>query len=424
MRGWEVGRFYNLSQPSNLSSTLAICAWIPLFALRCEEERRSALAAKPTALLAPDDARRLWQVSQIARRFGVKPGMTVNQSIGLCPTLILCEPDPVYYDALFTQLLSALHNVSPVIEPAELGRAYLGADGIERLYGSPTQQLQAVIRAAQQKTGITTHMRLGWGYGKFVSWVAATRAKPGSPVVVKQENGAEFLATQPIACLPIDSDSHHRLRQLGISTLGDLARLPEPAIVSQFGREGKLAWWLAAGFTVEPVRGRKTPDPVVELVDFPTPIVDYGLLTNALARLLERALQHPQRIGWRVQAVRVSADLEQGASWMLDMSLKNPTANCDSILDSIKTRIQQVPLTGAVASLKVEFTRFARGTDELQLFARDATSAARAGQRRALRWAAHEIKTRLKHSLLYHIIEITPWSRIPERRYALIDYDP
>ena len=181
MRGWEVGRFYNLSQPSNLSSTLAICAWIPLFALRCEQERRSGLAAKPTALLAPDDARRLWQVSQIARRFGVKPGMTVNQSIGLCPTLILCEPDPVYYDALFTQLLSALHNVSPVIEPAELGRAYLGADGIERLYGSPTQQLQAVIRAAQQKTGITTHMRLGWGYGKFVSWVAATRAKPGSP---------------------------------------------------------------------------------------------------------------------------------------------------------------------------------------------------------------------------------------------------
>ena len=41
-----------------------------------------------------------------------------------------------------------------------------------------------------------------------------------------------------------------------------------------------------------------------------------------------------------------------------------------------------------------------------------------------IRWAAHEIKTRLKHSLLYHIIEITPWSRIPERRYALIDYDP
>jgi hypothetical protein len=74
--------------------------------------------------------------------------------------------------------------------------------------------------------------------------------------------------------------------------------------------------------------------------------------------------------------------------------------------------------------LAVEFLDFARGTDELQLFARDATSAARAGRHRALHTAAHEIRTRFKRSLLHHVVEVQPWSRIPERRYALIDFEP
>src|SRR3989454_12289701 len=79
---------------------------------------------------------------------------------------------------------------------------------------------------------------------------------------------------------------------------------------------------------------------------------------------------------------------------------------------------------GAVERLAVEFTAFAPGTAELQLFARDASAAARAGRRRALRIALQEIKLRLKRTLLYHVIEGQPWSRLPERRYSVVDFSP
>src|SRR6266516_1585552 len=95
------------------TSSLAACVWIPLFPLRCEEARHEGLAAYPTALLAPDTTRKLWQVSSLARHVGVKPGMTVSQAIGLCPTLRLIEPDPIHYDERFAHLLSALSEVSP-----------------------------------------------------------------------------------------------------------------------------------------------------------------------------------------------------------------------------------------------------------------------------------------------------------------------
>ena len=88
---------------------------------------------------------------------------------------------------------------------------------------------------------------------------------------------------------------------------------------------------------------------------------------------------------------------------------------------------------GAAANLFNSFTNGIRSQPSLgrkaalravASLAGDAAAAARTGQRRALRWAAHEIKTRLKQSMLHHIIEVHPWSRIPERRYALIDFDP
>src|SRR3989442_6890066 len=95
-----------------LSSSTAACCWIPLFALRCEEGRCPELAAQPAALLAPDIARRLWQVSPLGRPAGVKPGMTVSQAIGLCPLLRLCEPHPGYYHHQVSRLLAALSGVS------------------------------------------------------------------------------------------------------------------------------------------------------------------------------------------------------------------------------------------------------------------------------------------------------------------------
>src|SRR5207253_594849 len=341
-----------MTRTPHLTSDGAACCWIPLFPLRCETARQPELASLPVALVGPDDTRRVWQVSPLARHAGVKPGMTVSQAIGLCPALKLCEPDPVHYDAQFSRLLAALGQVSPVIEPAELGLAYIGTDGLEGLYGAPEKIVEAIKRGMRNAERGTdgegplacsafplprSAFRVGWGRGKFVSWVAATRARPGEAVIVPVGGEARFLAAQPLAALPLDSDTHRRLRQLGVRTLGALAALPEEAVVSQFGRAGRRLGRLAAG-----------------------------------------------RIAGRV-GERIAAPL--------------------------KTQLERSPPAGAVERLVVEFTAFAPGTAELQLFARDAHAAARAGRRRALRTAAQEIKLRLKRSLLYHVIEVQPWSR-------------
>ncbi len=434
-----------MERAPELVSGHAVCVWIPLFPLRVEETRRPELAGQPVALLAPGNARRLWQASARARRFGVRSGMTVSQAIGLCPALTLCEPDPVLYDEQYSRLLLKLTNVSPVVEPVELGRAFVGVDGLERLYGGPERQLEEIgwaVRTAvgrcggeagsgaERSTGATASRRtvippyrLGWGRGKFTAWVAAARARPGGAVIVTERERDVFMRNQSVAALPVSPDVQRRCWQLGLKTLGDVLRLPEEALASQFGAEGRRAWRLAAGRITDPVRGRNHPEPITAAMELPAPAAERGMLVHALEQLTARALRHPRRIGWRVHAVRARAELEQGGSWLAEAMLKDPTAERARIVAPLVTRLDQSPPAGAVTSLTVEFTAFVPGTAELQLFARDASSAARAGRRRALRAAAREIKTRFKRPLLQQVVEVQPDSRLPERRYGLIDLE-
>src|SRR5436309_6084274 len=139
-----------MTRTPQFTSDGAACCWIPLFPLRCETARQPELASLPVALVGPDDTRRVWQLSPLARCAGVKPGMTVSQAIGLCPALKLCEPDPVHYDAQFSRLLAALARVSLVVEPVELGRVFVGTDGLEGKYGGAEEIVEVIqMRSAE-----------------------------------------------------------------------------------------------------------------------------------------------------------------------------------------------------------------------------------------------------------------------------------
>src|SRR5258706_15152179 len=173
-----------------------------------------------------------------------------------------------------------------------------------------------------------------------------------------------FLASQPISVLPLDSDAHRRLRLLGLRTLGARAALPEAAVTAQFGALGRRLWRLAAGRIAEPVEGRNAPEPIVAALTFFTPIGERELLVHSLDQLIARALNHPRRIGWRVHAVRLRADLESGQmdsaptnrSWLVTVLLKDPTADAGRIGAPLKTRLEQSPPTGAVERLRPGFT--------------------------------------------------------------------
>jgi len=251
-------------------------------------------------------------------------------------------------------------------------------------------------------------------------------------VVVPEEELPGFLAACPVAALPVEEEMVTRLERLGIATLGALARFPEPALVAQFGQDGRdaLAW--ATGRRVDPVRPWHRPRPIRVALDFADPAGQADILHAALERLVERALSRPARRGRSVQELRVTGRLEGGGSWVLEGVLREPSAAPRDLSFLLRCRMALTPPPRAVEGLVLELLQFGPPTTQEDLFDRSDEGGRAAGGRTlsegrvppSLRDAVRELTLRLGDSPLYRVVELDPWSRIPERRHALLRFEP
>jgi DNA polymerase-4/protein ImuB len=445
VRGWDAAasRSPTLS-PSDAGSPKvggggsrqALCLWLPTFELRLELVRTPELDTTSVALLSPGESirRTVWQVSERAHDAGVRPGQLVSQAVSLCPSLTLLEPDPAHYDAAQDTMLEVLGELTPVVEPSGRGRVFLGMDGLGRLYGSPPRQAERALSSLFRvfPPPLVASTRAGMAPGKFGAWVAAASARSGTPVVVSEEELPRFLASCPVGTLPVDPVVVQRMERLGMATLGDLRRFPEPSLVAQFGEDGRTALAWASARRIDPVRPWHRPRPIRVSLDFPSPVGLVETLHGALHRLVERALSRPSRRGRSVTAARLGAHLEGGGSWFVETVFREPTAREEKIAFGLRSRMTLSPPPRAVETLLLELTRFGAPSAQASLFDRkEHAGRAEAGHELAhgevpvsLKDAVRELKLRLGHSPLYRVVEVDPWSRIPERRHALLSFDP
>jgi protein ImuB len=418
-------------------SRTSLCLWLPTFELRLELVRAPELDATSVALLSPGETaarREIWQVSERGAQSGVQPGMTVSRAVSLCPSLTLLEPDPTHYDAAMEAILETLGGLSPVVQPVDRGLFHVGMDGLGRLYGSPPRQVNRVLHALLEvlPRPLVAATRAGHAPGTFGARVAANSARPGAPVLVEEAELRPFLASRPIQALPLPDEALDRLRRLGISTLGELGRLPKHDLLRQFGPKGLEARALARGERIDPVRPVHRPRPIRVSLDFPSPVGEREALHRALDRLLDRGLARPERKDRAIRSLRLGGLLEGRGSWTVDVTLREPSARREVLAYPLRSRIRLSPPPRALENLFVEFFEFGRPAIQTLLFERREkgarsrrASAPSAGEiSRALQEAVVELKLKLGHSPLYRVVEVDPWSRIPERRHALLTLEP
>ncbi len=417
-------------------SRQALCLWLPTFELRLELVRAPELDTTSVALLSPSEGvrRTLWQVSERGAEAGARPGQLVSQAISLCPSLTLLEPDPAHYDAAQEEMVEVLMELSPVVEPAGPGRVFLGMDGMERLHGSPARQVRVALQALLRvfPPSLVAVTRVGRAPGKFGAWVAAARSRPGRPVLVSRSELSTFLATCPVSVLPVDPLMIQRLERLGVGTLKELIALPEPALVGQFGAQGRQALEWSTGRRLDPVRSLHRPQPIRVSLGFPSPAGRTETLHGALDHLMEKALSRPARRGRSVRGVRLRARLEGGGSWSVEAVLREPTAQKNSLTFPLRGKMAISPPPRAVESLVVELFRFGPATSQPGFFDRKQEGGRESGGLAleeeiippSLKEAVKELTLKLGFSPLYRVVEMDPWSRIPERRYALLNFEP
>jgi DNA polymerase-4/protein ImuB len=340
------------------------------------------------------------------------PGIPLSEALSRYPDAVIVEADEQHYIDVFDAILDGLQEVVPIVENESLGVAYVGAWGLERLYGNDAQVVRLLAGAASGAT--TMDVRIGLGPNKWLARLAAMESAPHSARKVIGDPG-RFAARFPIETLPVRIETIERLRSFGLETLGDIAAFPEGAVAAEFAPEGRLIWKLANGFDDRPVVSRRITEQISEYTEFPSPTVSQAIVVPAIESLLDRALNRLSASNRYVRKAELTSHVFQRAPWSMGVAFKEPVGTRDLALFAIKAKLDRTEIPGPLEDMRLTFSSL---TGE-------------PGQQESL-WADVRRQARLAHYMgqlqarlgtevpVFRLKELEPWSRLPERRYALV----
>src|SRR5207253_11294285 len=107
-------------------------------------------------------------------------------------------PDPAAAEQAGEEIVRSLEDAGFAVEAAGLGIAYFETRGVERLYGG----LEPALRRALAAVGSAWDARIGAAGRRFAALAAASVARPGQLLVVRDDEVRRFLAPLPLSLLP------------------------------------------------------------------------------------------------------------------------------------------------------------------------------------------------------------------------------
>ncbi len=389
---------------------LIACVHIPRFAVEVERQRRQDLNTRLILVGEVD----VFDCSIGAETSGIKRGIRMSEAIGLCHRAVVLPPDLPYYQRRFEEVLDFLCEYSPEVEVGDLGTAYLSLEGLSIELEPFAEEL---ISSLRRRSGFMASV--GIAGGKFIARVAAQTKRPGLARALLPGEEAAFLVPLPVDHLPASDSMRWRLGLLGIETMGDIARLPLGAFQSQFGPEGKRCWEMARGVDNEPLLPRVKEETVVRRLQMPAPAVTLEAILMGIERLVQAAYGDSNRHGRWVRKAVVRAALDGGGTWELPVPFREALADPRDAWFAVKTAIARRPPERPVEELEVELVGLSAESGK------QATMFESKGKLRGqVEEAVRQLQAQHGRISLGKVVEVEPWSRIPERRAALVEFDP
>lgn len=390
------------------------CVLITHLPMKAELMRRPDLRDRPVIVTEGQDSREVVLDSSPEAK-GVVPGMPLQEAMSRSKAAVLLRTDASYYESVFNKMIASLCQRSPLVEKGEMGCAYVGLDGLEKMYGGETRLVASMLNA------VPPHLnpRVGVAGGKFMAYVAALSGRGDQATRVSEGGAAGFLRDLTVDALPLPWEDRARLRRFGVHTIGQLAAMELGPIQAQFGPAGRRAWELANGRDLSPLVPYKAIDSVNEYLTFPIPTVTLDALLVATELLLGRAFARPVLRSRYVRMATLEAKVMLGAPWIRGVAFRDAVGGKEMAARTLRATLDGTVLPGPLEDLGLTLSGL---TGESGIQASLFSDMRRQEQLREM-MRQMEVRLRVKPPI-FKVKDIEPWSRIPERRQALVQFDP
>jgi len=232
-----------------------------------------------------------------ARAFGVTSGMPLTEALRLCPKGIFLQTNGRKYTSTAIQLIEMFHHYTPVVEPVSIDESYLDITGSIKLFGN--EQTLAVSLKQEIRHKLELTCSVGIAHTRVYAKLATGLHKPNGLTILHKTETNETVYPLPVEKLwGVGEKTSRALHELGVYTIGDLARYPEQTLSYYFGVNGKQLSAIARGESCPDVLSldeRPDEKSIGHEHTFGTDVRDIEVINNTLLRLA-------QKVGRRLRA--------------------------------------------------------------------------------------------------------------------------
>ncbi len=219
-----------------------------------------------------------------AREFGIRSGMPISRAWKRCPDAIYLRPNFKLYIEASSRIMDILRKHADKLERWGLDEAFLDVTAKVHNFTDAARLAKKIKREIHTNEKLTCS--IGVGPNKLVAKIASDFQKPDGLTVVRADEVETFLAPLPVQkLLWVGKKTAHRLNEMGIHTIGDLATVDVSILVDRFGTMGYQYHMFAHGIDTSEVAERGEIKSVGREITFEQDTNDYSAVLKMLDEL-------------------------------------------------------------------------------------------------------------------------------------------
>jgi len=244
----------------------------------------------------PDERGVVASCSYAARRMGVRSAMPMAKALRLSPGLIIVSSRHHLYREVSRQVMKLLHELTALLEQISIDEAFLDISDIHEEPETIARNLQTRIRDELQlpcSIGIASNKlvaKIATEVGKSLS-LRNTQSRgeiapPNALTVVPFGGEAAFLSTLPADMLwGVGPKTSARLTELGIHTMGDIAKWPDSELIRMFGENGRDLARHSKGIDERPIVTERETKSISQEITFSRDVRDDNILQKTVQEM-------------------------------------------------------------------------------------------------------------------------------------------
>jgi DNA polymerase-4 len=276
-----------------------------------------------------------------ARAFGVRSAMPTSRALALCPQAIVLPARHRLYRDYSRRVMEVLHQTAPLVEQMSVDEAFLDLTNQVETWEAVIEVAQRLQRRVKEEIGLSAS--LGVATNKLVAKVASDREKPGGLTVVRPGAEAAFLAPLPVRVLwGVGPVTAQKLAGMKVTTVGELARVPEDELRARFGQQGAAMARQVHGIDERPLVTAHEPKSVSRERTFAHDLVDADALEEHLWRMSKGVGRRLKRATLAAGTVAIKVRYADFTTLTRQMTLSVPTDDEEEIYRAALTLLRRV----------------------------------------------------------------------------------